>query len=132
MRIVLAQYKGHINNNFIFAVNKQNIIFMPHEITVIDMPLMDLIRLMQKEINSWYKLSVFWDPYGYYVMKNKNGKYDLYDALTNINTGTTMKHLNQYHPNICISMYKNINAKYYWQKSVHVRHKIPTQTDRRY
>jgi hypothetical protein len=50
---------------------------------------MDLIRLMQKEINSWYKLSVFWDPYGYYVMKNKNGKYDLYDALTNINTGTT-------------------------------------------
>jgi hypothetical protein len=93
MRIVQAQYKGHINNNFIFAVNKQNIIFMPHEITVISMPLVDLIKIMHKEINSWYKLAVFWDPYGYYVVKTKTGKYDLYDALTNINTGTTYETL---------------------------------------
>jgi hypothetical protein len=89
MRLILAQYKGHINNNFIFAVNKQNIIFMPYEITVINLPLVDLIKCMQKEIGSWYKLAVFWDSYGYYVMKNKANTYDLYDALTNINTGTT-------------------------------------------
>lgn len=91
MRVELAQYKGYTDGNFLFRIEKfkTNVILKPYEITVVNIPLVDLIKYMQKDIGVTYKLALFWDSYGYYASKNKDNGYDLYDALTHINTGTT-------------------------------------------
>jgi hypothetical protein len=87
MRIVVSKYKGYNGQNFIFLIDNKEVKFNASEITALRISDNNIAKLLSLSVDNLFRVAVFWDNYGYYVLQKHSGVYELFDAMTDRSTG---------------------------------------------